>query len=133
MPIYPGPDQIQALLASPVKGPIEMLNLLKFKDRAAYDDGRETSLSGREAYDLYARKMVPFVESRGGSVRYTGAAQHLVIGEGDLAWDAVAIVQYPSLAEFVKVAQAPEVAEFAVHRAAGLAFQLLVACTEGSP
>ena len=39
MPIYPNPDQIQALLKSDLEGPIAMLNLLKFKERAEYEDG----------------------------------------------------------------------------------------------
>ena len=38
----PGPD-----------GPIFMVNLLKFKDQAEYEDGRATELTGREAYQLY--------------------------------------------------------------------------------
>ena len=42
----------------------------------------------------------------------------------------VAIMEYPSAADFAKIAGAPEVAEFAVHRAAGLDHQLLVACTQ---
>jgi len=34
--------------------PINMLNLLKFKEKAEYEDARETSLSGAEAYgDLW--------------------------------------------------------------------------------
>jgi uncharacterized protein (DUF1330 family) len=130
MPIYPRPEQIQALLKSDLTGPIEMLNLLKFKDRAEYEDGRETDLSGREAYGLYAQQMVPFVESHGGKTLYTSTPNQLMIGDGELEWDAVGVMQYPSKEAFVKIAAgSPEVAEFAVHRTAGLAHQLLVACT----
>ena len=128
MPIYPRPDQIKAVLESKVSGPVCMLNLLKFKERAEYEDGRETSLSGQEAYQLYAEQMIPFVQSKGCSLVHFSAAHVLVIGDGDLEWDAVGIVQYPSKADFVKIATAPEVAEFGVHRTAGLAHQLLVAC-----
>ena len=52
----------------------------------------------------------------------------VVIGH-ELEWDMVAIMEYPSKEDFVKIATAPEVAEFGVHRAAGLAHQLLVACS----
>jgi hypothetical protein len=38
----------------------------------------------------------------------------------------VAVVEYPSLEAFVAIATAPEVAAFGVHRAAGLAGQLLI-------
>ena len=131
MPIYPRPDQIQALVASEMTGPICMLNLLEFKELAEYEDGRETSLSGREAYQLYADQMAPFVVSKGGVLLHSSAAHLLVIGDGELEWDAVAIMQYPSTKDFTMIAGAPEVAGFAVHRTAGLAHQLLVACAAG--
>jgi hypothetical protein len=41
-------------------------------------------------------------------------------------WDAVAIAQYPSRAEFHRIATAPEVQAIGVHREAGLAGQLLI-------
>jgi uncharacterized protein (DUF1330 family) len=130
MPIYPRPDQIKALLESDLEGPVSMLNLLSFKPRAEYEDGRATDLSGREAYQLYGEKMAPFVESRGGRLLHSSAAHLLMIGDGELAWDMVAIMEYPSKSAFVEIVSAPEVAEFSVHRAAGLASQLLVACTQ---
>ena len=129
MPIYPRPDQIKALLESNFEGPVQMLNLLKFKDRAEYEDGRESDLTGREAYQLYGEQMAPFVESNGGKLLHSSIACALMIGEGDLEWDMVAIMQYPSKQDFVKIASAPEVAGFGVHRTAGLAHQLLVACS----
>ena len=129
MPIYPRPDQIQALLQSDFKGPVSMLNLLKFKERAEYEDGRETDLTGRAAYGLYGEKMAPFVESQGGRLLHTSAAHFLMIGDGDLDWDMVAIMEYPSKEDFLKIVGDPRVAEFGVHRTAGLDFQLLVACT----
>jgi uncharacterized protein (DUF1330 family) len=131
MPIYPRPDQIQALLQSNLEGPIAMLNLLKFKERAEYEDGRETVLSGQEAYMLYGAQMAPFVQSKGGRLLHSSAAHFLMIGDGDVEWDSVAIMEYPSKEDFAKIVGAPEVAEFSVHRTAGLAFQLLVACTSG--
>ncbi len=33
--------------------PILMVNLLKFKDKAEYEDGRVSNLTGREAYEIY--------------------------------------------------------------------------------
>ena len=129
MPIYPRPDQIQALLRADLDGPIAMLNLLKFKERAEYEDGRESDVTGHEAYQLYGQQMAPFVESHGGRLLHSSAAHLLMIGDGELEWDMVAIMEYPSKDAFAKIVGAPEVAEFAVHRTAGLAHQLLVACT----
>ena len=131
MPIYPRPDQIQALLQAELSGPIAMLNLLRFKQRAEYEDGRDSDLSGREAYQLYGQQMAPFVESRGGRLLHSSAAHLLMIGDGELEWDMVAIMEYPSKEDFAKIVGAPDVSEFAVHRTAGLAHQLLIACTVG--
>ena len=45
--VTPTAEQIEGFLAPDAAGPIYMLNLLKFKAHAEYEDGRETSLSGR--------------------------------------------------------------------------------------
>ncbi len=129
MPIYPTPDQFAVLAKADIEGPVQMLNLLQFKERAEYEDGRETTLTGREAYALYAEQMIPFVEAGGGRLVHSAEAHLLVVGDGELEWDLVGIVEYPSKEAFLALVQRPEVAEFSVHRTAGLAHQLLVACS----
>ena len=42
-------ERIAAMAEPGPDGPIFMVNLLKFRDRAEYEDGRETDLSGRAA------------------------------------------------------------------------------------
>ena len=52
--IYPNKEQMKGFFeASNDDGPIFMVNLLKFKEKAEYKDGRETSLTGSEAYAVY--------------------------------------------------------------------------------
>ena len=51
--VYPNEQQIQGFLEPGAEGPICMVNLIKFKAKAEYEDGRETDLTGREAYELY--------------------------------------------------------------------------------
>jgi hypothetical protein len=124
--VYPTREQLAALFSRNTNKPIVMLNLLKFKETAAYKDGRATSLSGRQAYQLYADLMVPFVLGHGGRIVFTGAANGLVIGEVGEMWDMVALMEYPSAEAFAKIAMSADVAAFGVHREAGLAGQLLV-------
>ena len=124
--VYPTREQLTALISRNTSKPIVMLNLLKFKEKAVYKDGRATDLTGREAYQKYADLMVPFVHSHGGRIVFTGAANGLVIGEVGEMWDMVALMEYPSAEAFAKIAMSPEVAGFGVHREAGLAGQLLV-------
>ncbi len=126
---YPARAQLEALGAEPGDQPIVMVNLLKFRKKAAYKDGRDPDLSGQAAYMRYGRAMRKIVEKGGGRFLYEGSAERLVIGDlaaGGELWDVVALVEYPSAQEFVKIASSPEVAELAVHREAGLEGQLLI-------
>jgi hypothetical protein len=51
--LEPNEEQITGFLAPSDGRPIYMLNLLKYKDKAEYADGRDTELSGRDAYLVY--------------------------------------------------------------------------------
>ncbi len=124
--VYPTQERIAALMATPGDAPIVMLNLLKFRERAKYEDGRATALSGREAYMLYGEAMQKVVTKNGGKFLFMGTVSSLVIGTVDEMWDTVALVEYPSAAAFAKIAASPDVAEIGVHRAAGLEGQLLI-------
>jgi len=54
--VYPNREQMKGFFeASNDDSPIFMVNLLKFKEKAEYKDGRETNLSGYEAYSIYAK------------------------------------------------------------------------------
>lgn len=124
--LYPTRAQIETLLASPETGPVVMLNLLRFKERAGEPDA---DASGEEAYQRYARRMQPIVEGRGGRFLWVGRIDSQVMGSGAEEFDVAAIVEYPSRKVFVEIATSPEVAEIGVHRAAGLEGQWLLATT----
>ena len=124
--VYPTADGIQALSrdASPTK--IAMLNLLKFRNKALYKDGRSDDISGLEAYLRYANAMTKIVEREGGRILFTGRIAGLVIGAVENVWDVAAIMEYPSRAAFQRIVTLPEVQEISVHREAGLEGQLLI-------
>ena len=124
--MYPDGEQIMPLMQDRTPGPIAMVNLVKFRDKARYDDGRPDDISGREAYLRYVAEMVPLVQAAGGRFLFSGDVGQLVIGEVEELWDAVGIVEYPSRAEFHRLATSPEVQAIGVHREAGLAGQLLI-------
>jgi uncharacterized protein (DUF1330 family) len=127
--VNPSPAQIQALVASAVPGPIVMLNLLKFRPNAAYDDGHDAHISGQEAYMRYGAPMQQLVAADGGRIIFSGQAQTMVIGEVGEQWDAVALLEYKSPQDFVRLATSEAVNKIAVHRKAGLTGQLLIMCT----
>ena len=50
--VNPSEQQMAEFMEPGHEEPIYMLNLLKFKEKASYEDNRETTLSGREAYEI---------------------------------------------------------------------------------
>lgn len=126
----PRPEQFEALVAKKPEGSLYMLNLLKFREKAVYDDGRETDLTGQQAYMLYAREVQKIIDGFGGELVFGGAANVLVIGDGELEWDWVGIMRYPSFEHFAKMTQSAEYQAIHVHRDAGLEHQILVNCLD---
>jgi len=124
--LYPTFEQLMPLADDPTPGPIAMVNLLKFRDKAQYQDGPGDEVSGRDAYMRYVAEMVPIVEAAGGRFLFSGEVRGLIIGEVEEPWDAVGIAEYPSRAAFHRIATSPEVQAIGVHREAGLAGQLLI-------
>ena len=122
--VIPSEEQIKGFFEPGADGPIYMINLLKFKDRAEYEDGRATELSGQQAYGIYAEAVQGLLERVGGTAGFHADVQRLMLGEVEDLWDSVAIAQYPSRAAMMEMIQLPEYAEIAVHRSAGLAGQL---------
>ena len=51
--VIPNEEQIKGFFEAGPEGPIYMVNLLKFKPVAEYEDGRSTQLTGKEAYEIY--------------------------------------------------------------------------------
>ena len=122
--VYPNKEQIGGFLEPGPEGPICMVNLLKFKPRAEYEDGRETDLSGREAYELYETGIKKLLEGIGGGIGFEGDVQRLMLGEVEELWDVVALAVWPSRQAMFEVMQSPQMQEISVHRSAGLAGQL---------
>ncbi|HME75214.1 MAG TPA: DUF1330 domain-containing protein [Mycobacterium sp.] len=124
--LYPTHSGVEALMADDSGRPVVMLNLLKFRAKAVYADGRPTELTGRQAYDLYAGPMQKVIDAGGGKVLFGGDIASLVIGDVADLWDTCVLVEYPTAAAFAAIVTSPEVAEIGVHRAAGLDGQLLI-------
>ncbi len=124
----PEPRQVQDFLA--VEGPVMMVNLLKFREKAAYPDGRDAEISGREAYGRYATEMKKLVEASGGRFVFGAGVQSLLIGQVEDLWDQVGIVEYPSSKALLSIASSPGFQEIEVHRHAGLEGQLNLTCSE---
>lgn len=130
--VIPTPEQVEGFVTPGAEGPIFMVNLLKFKALAVYEDGRQTQLTGREAYQIYARGVAEVIQQVGGQLCFGADVERLMLGEVEELWDKVAIAMYPSRTAMLEMIQLPEYAEISVHRSAGLAGQLNIETVDAS-
>ena len=127
--VLPNQEQMQGFMEPGPDGPIYMVNLLKYKDVAEYEDGRETALTGREAYQVYAVAVADLLVQFGGGMIFGGEVSRLMLGEVEDLWDEVAIAMYPSRKAMLEMMMSPTMQEIGQHRAAGLAGQLNIETT----
>ena len=118
------PQQIEDITKPGPDGPIFMVNLLKFKDKAEYADGRETTLTGREAYDIYGSSVAGLVSQFGGQIFFMADVTWLQLGQVEELWDEVAMAVYPNRDALFRMSSSQEWSDISVHREAGLAGQL---------
>jgi uncharacterized protein (DUF1330 family) len=127
--VLPNEAQIKGFFEPGPDGPIYMVNLLKFKAKAEYEDGRTTDLTGREAYDLYATRVAELLKEFGGGGIFAADVERLMLGEVEELWDEVAIAMYPSRQAMLDMMQSETMQDINQHRAAGLAGQLNIETT----
>ena len=124
--ILPNEEQLKGFTDEPEKGPIKMLNLVKLKDKAEYQDGRESDISGLEAYTIYGKEVVEHLNKVGAKLIFSGVVDRLMIGEADDMWDLVAIAEYPNRKAMLEMIMDPAYTETAKHREAAIEGQLKI-------
>lgn len=123
--VFPSdPAHIQKMLEPGPDKPIYMVNLLKFKDKAEYKDGRQTDLTGRQAYMIYGRAVTQLLPKFGGKGVFAAEVTFLTLGQVEELWDEVAIAMYPNRRAMLEMSMSKEWREIGVHRDAGLKGQL---------
>ena len=126
-------ERIEEMMEPGPGGPIFMVNLLKFKEHAEYEDGRETDLTGYQAYQIYGRGVAQLLPRYGGEVFFMGDVTMLSLGQVEDLWDEVAIAKYPNRAALFEMTTSEEWQALAVHRAAGLVGQLNIETVDPRP
>ena len=122
--VMPNDDQMAEFLETGNDEPIYMVNLLKFKDKAEYPDKRETDLSGKEAYAIYAEEVQHHLAKVGAKSIFGASVKRLMLGEVEELWDSVAIATYPNRKAMLEMISDPDYIISAQHRVAGLKGQL---------
>jgi uncharacterized protein (DUF1330 family) len=133
--VVPTPAQMQTMVEKGHEGPIVMVNLLKYRDRAAYEANRaeaKENLSGREAYQRYGMTAFKHVSARGGGIVWMGPQALVFIGGPEQEWDDIVCVKYPSRQKFLEMVSDPDYLVATYHRDAGLERTALLCCKAGS-
>ena len=114
-------------------GPVQMLNLLRFRDQADYRAGEapRSGLGGAAAYAEYARASAPFFEAAGGTIAWSGKPLAGVIGPPGERWDAGFLARYPSKDAFLSMVRDEGYQAIVFHRRAALADSRLYGFGEG--
>ncbi|KIN70860.1 hypothetical protein Z945_3324 [Sulfitobacter noctilucae] len=131
MTVYLDPDRAQfdAFKALDRETPLNMLNLVKFNDKANYPGDHELArdgLSGAEAYAHYGTHSGPVLKKVGGAILWRGDFEATLIGPSDETWDAMFIAQYPNAHAFLAMISDPEYQRAVVHRQAAVATSRLI-------
>jgi uncharacterized protein (DUF1330 family) len=121
-------EQLAVLASLPEGMPLVMLNLLRFRDQAAYSDPAE-ACSGREAYKRYSQTSLQTIAAVGGSVVFGGKAYASLIAPPGETWHQMFLVRYPSAAAFLSMLSMPEYQACVRHRTAALADSRLTPIT----
>ncbi|MEO1732600.1 MAG: hypothetical protein AAFR45_03070 [Pseudomonadota bacterium] len=109
--------------------PFFMLNLMEFRETAAYANGENPDgLSGEEAEALYSRYVIPNLLKRGSypliiTQRLTTITD--TMGTGEAEFERFALVRYRSRRDFLDLISTPAFGEMANHKWAGLSGTLV--------
>lgn len=104
-------------------GPVWMINLMKYRDRADYLDGRETEISGQEADDLYSP--LDSLAAVGATPVFMADVDQQLLGESPI-WDRIGVVKYPTRRSFIEMQALPTFQESHKHKDAGMQFTIVM-------
>lgn len=127
--IDPTRDQFNAFKGLDRDAPIDMLNLVAFRDLASYPPDHPNAdrrMTGAEAYADYGAQSAPVLDRVGGEIVWRAAFQTTLIGPEDEAWDAMFIARYPDAHAFLAMVTDPEYQQAVIHRQAGVRTSRLI-------
>ncbi|NQV20686.1 MAG: DUF1330 domain-containing protein [Rhodospirillales bacterium] len=128
--LYPTDKQVAAFAQGDPNTPVQMLNLLKYRDRAHYTQPVDSpDCSGREAYERYIAAAGKSIQDAGATMLWYGTVGGLLIGTAGDDWDDALIVQYPDRNHLLRMFGDPDYQATTFHREAALERTIILACT----
>ncbi len=134
--IDPAPGNFAAFKALPRDTPIQMLNLLRYREKADYPAGHPNAAmgwSGRRAYEEYGKTSGPIFRRVGGEIVWRGVFEAVVTGPEAMHWDDGFIAAYPHAAAFFAMIKDPEYQQAVVNRSAAVEDSRLIRFAPGQP
>ena len=96
--ICPTANDWRAILGLQGKGPIRLLNLLKFRPEVITESG---PISGADAYRKYSLGVAQAFARVGGERIFFGQVGYMFAFGDALDWDAAVLTRYPSAGNFL--------------------------------
>ncbi len=133
----PTQESAHALIARGIKGPVVMLNLLRFREVADYSASPDltprATISGAKAYERYMAHAIPHLRKSGGELLFFGDGGAFLIGPQDERWDRAMLVRQSSVEAFMAFAADKAYLAGIGHRTAALADSRLLPLVELTP
>ncbi|MEL6869195.1 MAG: DUF1330 domain-containing protein [Pseudomonadota bacterium] len=126
--IDPQREQFEFFKTLPRDTPINMLNLVRFRAKANYDDGRD--ITGKEAYRRYGQESSPIFARVGGTIIWRGKPEAVLTGPSDEQWDTGFIARYPHAGAFFEMITDPAYKLAVKHRQAAVQTSRLIRFAE---
>jgi uncharacterized protein (DUF1330 family) len=129
--VDPTREQFKAIFGLPLDRPVHMINLLRFRDVAAYRDSDPEAnerVVGAEAYRRYGAEAAPHFAKVGGKQLWIGAPELMLIGPQEERWDLAFVAYYPAAQAFVDMLRNPDYQRATRHRTAAVADSRLIRC-----
>jgi len=127
--VDPTREAFDAFKALPRDAPINMLNLIRYREHAQYPEGHEHAgkgWSGKRAYEEYGKTSGPIFTRVGGSIVWRGQLEAVLTGPADEHWDAAFIAAYPNSGAFFEMITDPDYQLAVVNRQAAVLTSRLV-------
>jgi hypothetical protein len=106
-----------AMMSPEDDGPVWMVNLMKYREVADYADGRESTISGRDADDAYSP--LDSLAAVGAVPVFFGDVDQQLLGD-ETTWDRIGVVKYPTRKAFIDMQSLPSFQKSHHHKDAGM-------------
>ena len=129
--IEPTREQFEVFRGLSATTPIDLINLVRFREHAAYPADHELAdagLSGSAAFVRFLALSGQLFSRVGGRMVWSGLPEQVLIGAPDARWDAAYIVNYPDADAFLRMIADPAHRVAEAHRRAGVAETHLIRC-----